>query len=593
MKIAHVAPYGPNKSGLYEAARDMVKADVMAGHEVYFVDKGYTRENGQEYAPKDSIDNRSGLTIKLTEPSILNNVDIIIDHAGIPNEWLTNKNIPIICITHGRPHASFNMEFFKQKKTYTCEAGIAKNEQVKKIVYFWPEFKPYWDVIYPEDKTCILEYPTVDEYRFCSEGEKHIIGDSQKGEFNILICDSWREDVDMFEVINGVLEAAKTIKNFKVHFYNMATPIRPCWDLLVKKMYERNCLGELCARMSNMEKVYRSMDAVLTPHKIITRVIGEAISTNIPVIAANGCKVAQYTFDQHDALDIARAIKEFVNSDQKQNKLNVLEQAKFLKLENYSTKMNKIYDEILNKKKDITTVNYVKSNNKNISVIIPWRDSGQLDRKRIFNWFLPRIKHLYPNAEIIISDSMDNTFSKGRSVNYGVAKATGNYIIITDADYLISQELSQALINDYPWTMSSYSYNYYFLDKEISNVILQYDPTIFNVNTFNFKNLYKQSPYIVYGGIWAMPKKNFVKFDEEFIGYGYEDNANYFTMKAIHGEEYRTPLKFYHLYHERINNNKDYMNKCNYNMTYYNKIYKPIENNTNELLKISKLKKLY
>lgn len=350
MKIAHVAPFGPNKSGLYEAARDMVKADVMAGHDVYFVDAGYARQNGQEYASKDSCDNRYGFTIKLTEHTILNNVDIIVDHAGFPQEWLTNKNVPIICITHGRPLDSFNMEFFQKKKTYTCEADIPKNEQVKKIVYFWPEFKPYWDVIYPEDKTCILEYPVVDEYRFSPNGEKHIIDDKHKGEFNILICDSWRKDIDMFEVINGVLEAAKTVKNFKVHFYNMATPIRPCWDILIQKMYERNCLGELCARMGNMEQVYRSMDAVITPHKIITRVIGEAISTNIPVIASNGCKVAQFTFDQHDAIDIARAIKEFVNSDQKQNKINVIEQAKHLCLENYSKEMNKIYKEVLIKK---------------------------------------------------------------------------------------------------------------------------------------------------------------------------------------------------------------------------------------------------
>jgi len=347
MKICHVAPFGPNKSGLYEAARDMIKADVISGHEVYFVDKGFTRTTGQEYAPKDSIDDRDGFKIILTDYSILNDVDIIIDHAGIPSEWLTNKNIPIVCITHGRPNASFNMEYFKKQKTYTCEADIVKNEQVKKIVYFWPEFKPYWDVIYPEDKTCILEYPTMDQYRFCPEGEKHIIEDKHKGEFNILICDSWREDIDMFEIINGVLEAAKTVKNFKIHFYGMQTPIRPCWNVLIQEMYKRNCLGELCARMPNMEKVYRSMDAVLTPHRIITRVIGEALLTNIPVIASEGCKVAQFTCDPHDAYSVASAIKEFVNSNQELNKLNALEQSKHLYLENYSKEMNKIYHDIL------------------------------------------------------------------------------------------------------------------------------------------------------------------------------------------------------------------------------------------------------
>ena len=350
MKICHIASFGANKSGLYESARDLMRADVMAGHEVFLVDKGFSRPTGQEYSPVGSIDDRAGFKVITVDHKNIESADIIIDHGGIPNEWIASNQVPIIDIVHGRPVDSFGMEYWNNNKSYTYEAEIAKWSRIKKIVYFWPEFKPFWDNIVPEGKSVVFDYPAMDEQRFSPNGPTHVFEDKHKKEFNILICDSWgRKDIDMFEIINGIMQAAREVKNFKLQFYGVDNPIKGCWDLLYKEMYKLECLGELCARMPNMDQVYRGVDAVITPHRIITRVVGEALLTGIPVIASKGCKVAQFTCDPHDPYDVARAIKEFVNSDQVKNKKDALEISKNFHLKNYSEKMNEIYKEILSK----------------------------------------------------------------------------------------------------------------------------------------------------------------------------------------------------------------------------------------------------
>ena len=88
------------------------------------------------------------------------------------------------------------------------------------------------------------------------------------------------------------------------------------------------------------------MDGVLTPHRIVTRVIAESLSCGIPVIASKGCKVSQFCHDPHNPHSVSKAITQFVNSDRESNKIKVLEESKKFSFENYSKKMNEIYNEI-------------------------------------------------------------------------------------------------------------------------------------------------------------------------------------------------------------------------------------------------------
>jgi glycosyltransferase involved in cell wall biosynthesis len=106
-------------------------------------------------------------------------------------------------------------------------------------------------------------------------------------------------------------------------------------------------MGELCGRMSDMDAVYRGMDVVLTPHRIVTRVTGEALSVGTPVIASKGCKVTPFLCDPHDPYSVAKAIKDWTKSDKGWNRQTALEEAKKFDLGNYSLVINEIYKEIM------------------------------------------------------------------------------------------------------------------------------------------------------------------------------------------------------------------------------------------------------
>lgn len=350
MKIFHVAPYSPNACGIYEAARDMAKADVLAGHEVYFVDNGFEREGRVECQPIGTVDDRGGFKLITANPIDIDKADIIIAHTMPRNEFIVRNQVPIIFIVHGRPLNAFRIENSSSNlKSYTHMNDIANYPRIKKMVHFWSEFTPFWQVL-PQDKVVALDYPIIDQVRFSPKGEKHIIKSEHKGEHNILICDSWREDVDMFEIFNGALQAARELKNVKFHLYAIETKdgkIKPCWDLLIREMKKLGAMGEACGRMTNMEQVYRGMDAVLTPHRIIVRTIAESLSCGTPVIADEKCKVAQFGCDPHDPYSVADAIKRFVESDKKKINKAVLKEAAHFNSIPYSLQMNKIYKEIV------------------------------------------------------------------------------------------------------------------------------------------------------------------------------------------------------------------------------------------------------
>ena len=214
------------------------------------------------------------------------------------------------------------------------------------MVYFWPEFKPHWDVCISEDKQVVFDHPVIDENRFSNFGSMHQI--ENKGMYNLLVCDSAREDIDLYELAIGCIEAAKQIPGLKVHFFGMEFPLANAWNIVLGKLKEIGGLGDVKPRVTNMELVYRSMDCLISPNRIEVRTIAEALCCGIPVIAENGCKVADWTCNMADPLDVAAAIKMYVDShNQGTHKAGVLERSKSFNLKHYSNKMNQIYSELV------------------------------------------------------------------------------------------------------------------------------------------------------------------------------------------------------------------------------------------------------
>lgn len=346
MLICHIAPFAPNRCGLFESARDMARADIHGGNDVIFIDAGITVNGVRQEHKIGAIDDRAGFKLETADPALINNADVIVLHTGVLDNWLVKCQAPIAWIIHGRPLACFRPELQGKGISYSLYQNLAQWPRTKKMVYFWPEFKPHWDVFLHDDKTACFDYPVIDENRFNPDGAKHTF--ETPGKYNILICDSSREDIDLYELAIGCIEAVKQIPGLKFHFYGFDFPIPNCWNIVLGKLKELGGLGDICGRVNPMENIYRAADCLISPNRIITRTIAESLCCGTPVISENGCKVADYTCNMSNPNDIVDAIKLFVNDyDNKQHKSGVLERAKLFNMTNYSNKMNEIYKEVV------------------------------------------------------------------------------------------------------------------------------------------------------------------------------------------------------------------------------------------------------
>jgi len=324
---------------------------------VTFVDVGPSLADGtQQPARVGAVDDRGGFRLVTAPPEWADTADVIVYHTGAADGWVARNQAPIVWIVHGRPLACFRPEQNNSPlHSYSLYATVAAWPRVKKLVYFWPEFTPYWRVILPEEKLIALDWPAIDLQRFSPDGPKHVFAQNHAGRFNALICDSWRQDVDCYEITNGAIEAAKLIPGLRVHFYSIETApgtnvLQYCWDLLTSGLRRLGALGELSGRNTEIDQVYRAVDFVMTPNRIVTRIIGEALACGVPVLAPHGCKVTPWTADIQDPEDVGRVAARLVQAlrdDREGVRRQCLETAKQFGLDRFGEAMERVYREAL------------------------------------------------------------------------------------------------------------------------------------------------------------------------------------------------------------------------------------------------------
>lgn len=347
MNIGHFAPFAPSRCGLYEAARDMCMADALSGHNALFFDTGVIDNNIQSEAKVNAIDERGNFKLITSSLADLNNIDLIVAHTGINDNWLARIDAPVIWVLHGRPLACFRPEVFGRNQSYSLSNTVGNWKRVKKLLYFWDEFTPYWENCIPKNKLHCLDFPPIDNYRFNSGGEKYKL--KNPGKYNILICDSMREDFCNYETVNNLIEVCKIHKGIKVHFFgSIDFPIANCWNILLNKLKDLDSLGDIEGRITFLEQVYRSVDLVISPNRIITRTIGEAIMSNVPVLAHEKCKIAVYGADISNTKDFIEAFEIFKHDkDQNVDYTEVLQPIKeMLSLESYNKNIVELYKEV-------------------------------------------------------------------------------------------------------------------------------------------------------------------------------------------------------------------------------------------------------
>jgi glycosyltransferase involved in cell wall biosynthesis len=295
LKIAHMAEINPHKAGLYETTRDLVVAMRAAGVDSRIVDPIKLQK-----APADR-----GVPIENGMWSA--RADLICSHSGLDKE--TNQlNKPIIHFLHGRPHSSFLLEQRGKIAVYTYLARIRRDERYKLFVTFWAEFLPYFKVILPWHKLRAIA-PPVDLDLWSPDGPNGYGFHDHKGEINIVCASLWREDETPYHILNGFHEYACDNDGAKIHIY--AAPQKGgAWEVLKRELDEKGMLGECVGMVTGLENVYRAADCVITPNRIATRSVREALACGCNVVMA-GSSASPYTpfvADPQDVPGYAKAI---------------------------------------------------------------------------------------------------------------------------------------------------------------------------------------------------------------------------------------------------------------------------------------------
>jgi hypothetical protein len=349
MKIGHVSYFGIGRSGLYEASRDMFRADMESGHEVYFFDAGLPDKDGRKEIQVGAVDDRDGFKLITSHPDLIEDCDILIMHTGIDDKYVVKSTASIIWMLHGKPLDCFRPEEQGGRNSYTLYKEVCSWKRCKKAVYFWPDYTPFWLPIIPKEKLHLINHPVIDENRFNGGGDAYIPKD--KGKYNVMICDSSRTDIDLFELGVSCIEVAKVITGIKFHFVgSVDIPIKPCWKYVLDCLEQVGGLGDIVPRVTNMSYFYRGMDILFTPNRIENRCAAEALCCGLPVMGELGNPAANYTCCVPITTSVVGAFKAFIKDFDKDRTYllkKALEHSKLFNLENYSNEMNKLYNSIM------------------------------------------------------------------------------------------------------------------------------------------------------------------------------------------------------------------------------------------------------
>lgn len=303
MKIVHFCPFAPNQCGMYETTRDMIKAERMQGHSAEMVN---VKMEGVTYPHKS--DDRGDISITPISEEEALDADLYVSNCNIPKSFLARTSAPVVQVIHGRPEGSFVMTLIGKNPSYDIYAEMAKGDRVKMFISLWKEHDPYFEVLVGKDKLRSTSYPPCDMARFSPKGRVHDWG-SNKGKYNILIPETWREDRGPFHILHGLILLGQRLEGLKVHIYacnNTGTP----WKYIFNHMKKMGILGEIKGMMRDIVPVYRAADLVVTSHRVGARIVREALCAGKPVAAAIPNRHTPYTFTGDDPYDIANVVGE-------------------------------------------------------------------------------------------------------------------------------------------------------------------------------------------------------------------------------------------------------------------------------------------
>jgi glycosyltransferase involved in cell wall biosynthesis len=224
-----------------------------------------------------------------------------VSHSGLGKAFAQTRK-PVIHMLHGRPYSTFLLEQMGKIAVLSYLQRIRQDRRFRGFVTFWPEFLDYWSLFVPEKKLFVIK-PPVDLGIWTPDGPNGYQFHGELGRVNVVCADVWRHDIDPFHVIMAYRLYAEDNPGAKLHVYAApdASP-EPAtssgWNLVRRLMGDS--LGEVCGFVKGLDNVYRAADVMITPHRIATRSVREALACGCSVVMAPGNTYTDYVAEPED-----------------------------------------------------------------------------------------------------------------------------------------------------------------------------------------------------------------------------------------------------------------------------------------------------
>lgn len=272
MRIAHVAIRTPGACGLYETTRELAAGLRAVGADARIVDPA----PNPRFAPAPDVDRG----VPITDMRWACASDLVLSHSGHDGTPLGETDQPLLHIQHGRPASTWIIEHTGGTPSYSYATRRSKSERYRGVVTFWPEYEPILRSLWAPKPVAFVP-PMVDlEYWQPQPSDYDFAG--RKGEVNVVMTDPWsRQDVNPILCVHAFALFRHIVPGARLHIYAVDGPRG--FGALRAVLGES--LGVVQGWAKDLRSVYAAADMLITPHRIYTRSIREAMAMDLQVVS--------------------------------------------------------------------------------------------------------------------------------------------------------------------------------------------------------------------------------------------------------------------------------------------------------------------
>lgn len=213
-----------------------------------------------------------------------------------------------------------------------------------------------------------------------------------------------------------------------------------------------------------------------------------------------------------------------------------------------------------------------------VSVCFPFRLVDR-HRSRVARWVMERYRQLLPDYELCVGEPDPAApFNRSQGINRAFRDSQGKIIIISDLDVMFDPDQVRAAVErvreEDTW---GFSFSHYYTTKEeMGRQIIRREPSdpvaSVGINEHNCDAWHEE----VQSGNMIISRPNFHAvggFDEDFIGWGYEDMAFTAAADFLVAPHFRIPGQIIHIWHPRPMTTDEIMNHVTRNKNLFETRY--------------------